>query len=88
MRHPTRRRATTLRPRSTTVDGLADLSITKSATPNPVVAGQNVTYTVTVANAGPSDAAGVNVTDFLPAGVSFVVRDAESGRVRAVRPAR
>ncbi len=50
----------------------ADLSITKSDSPDPVVAGNNLTYTVTVSNAGPSDAANVVVTDTLPAGVTFV----------------
>jgi uncharacterized repeat protein (TIGR01451 family) len=50
----------------------ADLSITKSDSPDPVVAGQTLTYTVTVNNAGPSDAVNVVVTDTLPAGVTFV----------------
>lgn len=44
----------------------ADLSITKTASPNPVLAGNNVTYTITVANAGPSTAQNVVVTDNLP----------------------
>ncbi|MFB3044425.1 MAG: DUF11 domain-containing protein, partial [Acidimicrobiia bacterium] len=35
-------------------------------------AGNNLTYTVTVSNAGPSDAVNVVVTDTLPAGVTFV----------------
>ena len=49
----------------------ADLSITKTAT-EPVVAGGRVTWTLTVANAGPSVANDVEVTDELPAGVTFV----------------
>jgi len=50
----------------------ADLSVAKSAAPSPAVPGQNVTYTVTVANAGPSDATAVSVRDALSAGLSFV----------------
>ncbi|ANB18193.1 Hypothetical protein I596_2181 [Dokdonella koreensis DS-123] len=50
----------------------ADIGILKTvdnAVPN---VGSNVTYTLTVTNHGPSDATGVEVTDNLPAGVSFV----------------
>jgi uncharacterized repeat protein (TIGR01451 family) len=43
-----------------------DLSITKDATPKPYVPGEALTYTVTVANAGPSDAIGATVTDAIP----------------------
>jgi len=51
----------------------ADLAITKTAAPNPVQAGNNLTYTVTVINNGPTDpATGVTMTDSLPAGVTFV----------------
>src|SRR5262249_26348685 len=39
---------------TTTVLG-ANLGVTKTASPNPVLQGQNVTYTVTVSNAGPND---------------------------------
>ncbi|MDJ0768748.1 MAG: hypothetical protein QNJ12_08135, partial [Ilumatobacter sp.] len=45
----------------------ADLSVTKTASPSPAVAGELVTYTVTVANAGPSDATNVALADTLPA---------------------
>ena len=50
----------------------ADLSITKGDAPDPVTAGQQLTYTLTVANGGPDAAAAVAVSDPLPAGVSFV----------------
>jgi uncharacterized repeat protein (TIGR01451 family) len=56
---------------STTIDRLADISISKTATPDPVIAGQALTYTLTITNAGPSDAAGVVITDTLPGGVVF-----------------
>ena len=50
-----------------------DLSLTKSVSnPTPAV-GQNVTFTVSVTNAnGFSTATGVQVTDVLPAGLTFV----------------
>ena len=48
-----------------------DLSITKSDSPDPVFAGQPLTYTLTVANNGPNAALDVTVTDVLPAGVTY-----------------
>ena len=50
----------------------ADLSLVKSDSPDPVIQGQNLTYTLTVANAGPSAATQVVVNDGLPSGVSLV----------------
>lgn len=50
----------------------ADLGITKSADPNPVHAGKELTYTLLVTNNGPDDATGVKVVDTLPANVTFV----------------
>src|SRR5438128_2704111 len=44
----------------------------KSDSPDPVIAGNNLTYTLSVSNAGPSNAASLSVTDTLPAGTSFV----------------
>jgi uncharacterized repeat protein (TIGR01451 family) len=61
------------------VDRQLDVSITKGDTPDPVIAGQNITYTLTVANAGPSDATGVVVTDALPAGLTFVSATSTQG---------
>ncbi|MEI6577662.1 MAG: HYR domain-containing protein, partial [Bacteroidota bacterium] len=57
----------------------ADLSITKTATPDPVIAGQNVTYTITVTNNGPSDAQAVVANDVLPAGLTFVSATPSTG---------
>ncbi len=57
---------------TTVVQASADLQVNIAATPNPVPAGQNVTYTITAANNGPSDATGVVVTDTIPSGVTFV----------------
>ncbi|MHA2065503.1 MAG: FG-GAP-like repeat-containing protein, partial [Candidatus Thorarchaeota archaeon] len=50
----------------------ADLSITKSDDIDPVVAGDNLTYTIGVNNNGPEEAQNVIVSDILPAGVTFV----------------
>jgi uncharacterized repeat protein (TIGR01451 family) len=50
----------------------ADLTITKSDDPDPVTAGQTLTYTIIVSNAGPSDATNVVATDILPSGVTLV----------------
>ena len=55
----------------TTVTAVADLSIVKAGPPT-VTASGTVTYQLTVANSGPSDATGVSVSDLLPAGVTFV----------------
>ena len=45
----------------------ANLSITKTDSADPVVPGQAFTYTLTVANGGPSDAATLTVSDTVPA---------------------
>ena len=50
----------------------ADLVITTTASPNPVVTGATLTYTITVANLGPDAARRVIVTDNLAPEVGFV----------------
>ena len=50
----------------------ADLSISISDAPDPVIAGTNLVYSLMVNNVGPSTATGVSVTQNLPAGVSYV----------------
>lgn len=55
-----------------TVSGDADLSLTNAGSPNPVNAGQNVTFTQTVTNAGPASASTVTLAETLPAGTTFV----------------
>ncbi|HEY4708814.1 MAG TPA: C25 family cysteine peptidase [Candidatus Acidoferrales bacterium] len=52
--------------------GQADLAVTKTGTPNPVLAGNNITYTITVTNNGPAAAATVTLTDTLPANTAVV----------------
>ena len=56
----------------------ADLAVTIAATPNPVLVGSNLTYTVTVTNNGPTAATGVLLTNVLPTGVDSV--SASGGR--------
>ncbi len=48
----------------------ADLRITKSDSPDPVTAGTDLNYTLTVTNDGPSEAPNVTLTDDLPSGLS------------------
>ena len=50
----------------------ADLKLTMTDAPDPVRAGANLVYTVTVTNQGPAAATGVTLTDKLPANVNFV----------------
>src|SRR5207248_1833036 len=49
----------------------ADVSVTKTG-PGTVVAGANISYTITVSNNGPDPADGVTLTDVLPSGTTFV----------------
>jgi uncharacterized repeat protein (TIGR01451 family)/LPXTG-motif cell wall-anchored protein len=64
---------------TTTVGAAADLSITKVGTPDPVTAGDDLTYTITYSNAGPSSAIDVVVIDTLPTGVTFVSATPDTG---------
>jgi len=72
---------------TTNVVRQADLEITKSDSPDPVTAGTNLTYTITVTNGGPGAAStripvhatdvgalasGVSLTDVLPPQTTFV----------------
>lgn len=57
----------------------ANITITKTASPDPVVAGKAITYRLTVRNAGPSDAQGVRVVDGVPDAVTDVSATATGG---------
>jgi uncharacterized repeat protein (TIGR01451 family) len=57
----------------------ADVTITKTDSPDPVVAGTNLTYTITAINNGPSTAPNVVVTDNRPGGVTVVSANASQG---------
>ncbi len=56
---------------NTGVTYLADLTVSKSDDPDPVLAGTSLTYTIVVTDLGPSDATGVQIFDALPSEVSF-----------------
>ncbi len=58
-----------------TVDGAADLRLTKTASKLDPELNENVTFTLTVVNDGPDAATNVEVTDNLPTGLSFVSDD-------------
>ncbi|MGB0385470.1 MAG: DNRLRE domain-containing protein [Ardenticatenaceae bacterium] len=55
----------------TEVEGQADLEVKKEAAPNPVTAGDRLTYTITISNTGPSQATNITLSDTLPANVTL-----------------
>jgi uncharacterized repeat protein (TIGR01451 family) len=59
----------------------ADLSITKTDSPDPVTIGSNITYTITVLNNGAATAQNIQITDNLPAEVTFFSCNATGGAV-------
>jgi uncharacterized repeat protein (TIGR01451 family)/CSLREA domain-containing protein len=59
--------------------GQVDLSVIKTASPEPVTSGGTLTYTITVKNLGTGAASGVVVTDQLPAQVGFVSSSSTQG---------
>jgi uncharacterized repeat protein (TIGR01451 family) len=63
---------------TTSVTQVADLSIVKNG-PATASAGSNISYDVTVTNAGPSKATTVSVTDTLEPGLTFVSASGPAG---------
>ena len=57
---------------SATVAWVSDVSVTKTAARQTVIAGETLAYTLVVSNAGPSGATGITLTDLLPATAEFV----------------
>ncbi|HVE65871.1 MAG TPA: DUF11 domain-containing protein, partial [Thermoanaerobaculia bacterium] len=57
---------------SVTTTASTDLSVTKTDSPDPVLSGNNLTYTITVDNIGPNNATSVEISDPLPGGTTFV----------------
>jgi uncharacterized repeat protein (TIGR01451 family) len=64
---------------TTMIETSADLSMTLTDAPDPVVAGTQLTYTATVTNGGPSDAQNVQFALPLAAGTSFVSATPSAG---------
>src|SRR5262249_4816862 len=56
---------------TTTLVPQADISVTLSDSPDPVIAGQDLTYTITVVSAGPSDAQNLTLADVIPGNTTF-----------------
>ncbi len=67
-----------------TVGALADLSIEKTASPDPAVPGDDLTYEIAVANGGPSDAQNVVVSDTLPSGFTLTSVSSSQGGCTAM----
>jgi uncharacterized repeat protein (TIGR01451 family) len=57
---------------TTIISSTADLALGLVGSPNPVLIGNHLTYTITVTNLGVGTAPGVTVVDTLPPTVSFV----------------
>ncbi|MCL2735226.1 MAG: hypothetical protein FWD75_01170 [Propionibacteriaceae bacterium] len=57
----------------------ADMRVSASVAPSPLVAGNSVTYTLDVGNWGPSDAAGVSLVDVVPSGLTNVAATTDRG---------
>ncbi|MFN8531784.1 MAG: hypothetical protein U0670_24525, partial [Anaerolineae bacterium] len=58
--------------RSLTPIEVADMIVTKTDSPDPVTAGRDISYTITVTNNGPSNANSVSFSDLVPSGTTFV----------------
>ncbi|MFE5826468.1 isopeptide-forming domain-containing fimbrial protein [Streptomyces erythrochromogenes] len=63
------------------VTQLADVSLAQTLDKRTPKAGEQVAFTVTAANAGPSTARGLEVTDTLPRGLSGVTVTSKAGKV-------
>ena len=64
---------------TTAVNAQADLQVSKTDNPDEVDPGANITYTITLTNAGSSNAQTVSFTDAIPAGTTFVSATQASG---------
>lgn len=69
---------------TTAISATAGLSITKTDSPDPVVAGAELTYTLQVSNGGPSTAVDVVVIDTLPAGTTLISAVGSPGSISCV----
>jgi uncharacterized repeat protein (TIGR01451 family) len=57
---------------TTVVPPTADLALSMAASPDPVLVGANLTYSLTVGNQGPATATAVTLADTLPVGMNFI----------------
>src|SRR5437899_1319243 len=58
---------------------MADVSITKTVSPDPVMEDSDLTYSIRIGNSGPDPAAAVTLTDVIPSGTTFVSITQTSG---------
>ncbi len=68
------------------VVSVADLSVTNTASPDPVAAGNNITYTQVVTNNGPSAADNAALVETIPTNTTFVSLAAPAGWVCTTPP--
>lgn len=64
----------------------ADLSLTKTGSPNPAIVGTTLSYRITVINNGPAAATNVNITDTLPANVTLNSSSTTQGTCNGTGP--
>jgi uncharacterized repeat protein (TIGR01451 family) len=64
---------------TTTVLTTADLSASMTDSPDPAHVGQNLTYTIRIANSGPSTATAVMLNDTLPKNAGYGSSSASQG---------
>ena len=67
-----------------TASGTADLQLSISDSADPVEAGSNMSYTITVTNNGPNSAAQSTLTIFIPEGSTYISAVASQGSCRGV----
>src|SRR5439155_17325260 len=53
-------------------NGIADIAITLADSPDPIMSGNNLTYTLSVVNNGPQTATGVKLADPLSPNTDFI----------------
>ncbi|HZI87832.1 MAG TPA: PQQ-dependent sugar dehydrogenase, partial [Pyrinomonadaceae bacterium] len=63
-----------------------DLSLTKSASPNPGQVGISLSYRITITNNGPALATNVSMVDTLPSGLTFVTATPTQGSCNGAGP--
>jgi large repetitive protein len=68
---------------TTPVGSSADLSLVKTVDQAAPVVGENLKFTITLTNAGPSDAQSIEIEDVLPAGLQFVSSNPSLGSYNA-----
>ena len=64
---------------TTPIRVLADLSVVKTDTVDPIARGETFTYSIVVENNGPQDASDVEVTETLPAEVNWILFTPSTG---------